>query len=172
MGLFDFVGNAGKKLFGGGRIDENAVADHLLSLGLNVRALSVIAHQDKKMVSLVGKVDSLEDKEKLIVAAGNISGVEQVDDRLRLAVEEEANTTAPAKPASVDQADQTEEPPAEEAPDSEFYTVQSGDTLGAIAKRFYSDAGKYPIIFEANRPMLEDPNEIYPGQVLRIPVQD
>lgn len=40
MGLFDCVGNAGKKLFGGGRIDEKAVADPLLSLGLNVRALS------------------------------------------------------------------------------------------------------------------------------------
>ncbi|MFO7764018.1 MAG: peptidoglycan-binding protein LysM [Wenzhouxiangellaceae bacterium] len=172
MGLFDFVGNAGKKIFGGGRIDEKAVADHLLSMGLNVRALSVIAHQDKKMVSLVGKVDSLEDKEKLIVAAGNISGVEQVDDRLRVVDAEESAAAVPAEPAPVDQADQAEEPPAEEAPASRFYTVQSGDTLGAIAKRLYGDAGKYPIIFEANRPMLEDPNEIYPGQVLRIPGQD
>ena len=28
---------------------------------------------------------------------------------------------------------------------------------------------KYPEIFEANKPMLTDPNKIYPGQVLRIP---
>jgi len=172
MGLFDFVGNAGKKLFGGGRIDEKAVSDHLLSLGLKVRALTVIAHQDKKMVSLLGRVDSLEDKEKLIVAAGNISGVEQVDDRLRLVSADQAEAPPGAEVGPADSADQAEEPPAEEAPDSQFYTVQSGDTLGAIAKRFYGNAGKYPVIFEANRPMLEDPNKIYPGQVLRIPRQD
>ncbi len=172
MGLFDFVGNAGKKLFGGGRIDEKAVSDHLLSLGLKVRALTVIAHQDKKMVSLLGRVDSLEDKEKLIVAAGNISGVEQVDDRLRLLSADQAEAPPGAEVGPADSADEAEEPPAEEAPDSQFYTVQSGDTLGAIAKRFYGNAGKYPVIFEANRPMLEDPNKIYPGQVLRIPRQD
>ncbi len=171
MGLFDFVGNAGKKLFGGGSIDENAVREHLLTLGLKVRALSVIAHQEKKMVSLVGKVDSLEDKEKLIIAAGNLSGVEKVDDRLKL-VGAESSGPVPDASADLPQADDAEdpsEPGAEESPTSQFYTVQSGDTLGAIAKRFYGSAGKYPVIFEANRPMLTDPNKIYPGQVLRIP---
>lgn len=172
MGLFDFVGNAGKKLFGGGRIDEKAVTDHLLGLGLKVRALSVIAHQDKKMVSLIGKVDSMEDKEKLIVAAGNIDGVVQVDDRLRLVGEEVMTETLPETPPPADAHDEADEPSADEAPSSQFYTVQSGDTLGGIAKRFYGNAGKYPVIFEANRPMLEDPNRIYPGQVLRIPRQD
>lgn len=174
MGLFDFVGNAGKKLFGSGKIDENAVREHLLTLGLKVRALSVIAHQDKKMVSLLGKVDSLEDKEKLIIAAGNVSGVEKVDDRLKLVAAESA---AQAPDVSVDlppadDVDDPTEPSAEESPSSQFYTVQSGDTLGAIAKRFLGSAGKYPVIFEANRPMLTDPDKIYPGQVLRIPSQD
>jgi len=173
MGLFDFVSDAGKKLFGGGSIDENAVREHLLTLGLKVRALSVIAHQDKKMVSLVGKVDSLEDKEKLIVAAGNISGVEKVDDRLKL-VAAGSGTQAPEVSVNLPPAediDDPTEPSAEESPNSQFYTVQSGDTLGAIAKRVYGDAGKYPVIFEANRPMLTDPDKIYPGQVLRIPNQ-
>ena len=50
-----------------------------------------------------------------------------------------------------------------------FYTVQKGDTLSAIAKRHYGDANAYGGIFEANRPMLEHPDRIYPGQVLRIP---
>jgi nucleoid-associated protein YgaU len=171
MGLFDFVGNAGKKLFGGGRIDENAVREHLMTLGLKIKALSVIAFQDEKKVALVGKVGSIEDKEKLIVAAGNIDGVEQVDDRLRIeaAAHEEA---APAEPPPADDVDNAPEPPEDETPSSQFYTVESGDTLGAIAKRFYGNAGKYMIIFEANRPMLEDPNKIYPGQVLRIPQED
>jgi nucleoid-associated protein YgaU len=46
-----------------------------------------------------------------------------------------------------------------------------GDTLSKIAKAQYGDAMKYPVIFEANRPMLADPDKIYPGQVLRIPPQ-
>lgn len=37
------------------------------------------------------------------------------------------------------------------------------------AKEHYGDAKKYPAIFDANKPMLSDPNKIYPGQVLRIP---
>jgi len=49
------------------------------------------------------------------------------------------------------------------------YTVKSGDTLGKIAAELYQNAGKYTVIFEANKPMLTDPNKIYPGQVLRIP---
>ncbi|MEN1727059.1 MAG: LysM peptidoglycan-binding domain-containing protein [Pseudomonadota bacterium] len=175
MGMFDFVGAAGKKLFGGSKIDERAVREHLMALGLNVRALTVIAFQDEKKVALLGKVDSVEDKEKLIVAAGNVSGVEQVDDRIRVetpAAETEAAAPAPADVPEVDNADDAPEPPEEETPNSQFYTVESGDTLGAIAKRFYGNAGKYMVIFEANRPMLEDPNKIYPGQVLRIPQED
>jgi nucleoid-associated protein YgaU len=52
---------------------------------------------------------------------------------------------------------------------AQFHTVAKGDTLGKIAKEFYGDAMKYPIIFEANKPMLKSPDLIYPGQVLRIP---
>ena len=49
------------------------------------------------------------------------------------------------------------------------YTVKKGDTLGAIAKAHYGKAGAYMKIFEANQPLLKDPDRIYPGQVLRIP---
>jgi nucleoid-associated protein YgaU len=47
--------------------------------------------------------------------------------------------------------------------------VVSGDNLSKIAKKFYGDANKYPVIFEANKPMLSHPDKIYPGQMLRIP---
>ena len=50
-----------------------------------------------------------------------------------------------------------------------MYVVEEGDTLWAIATATLGDGNKYPEIFEANKPMLDDPDKIYPGQVLRIP---
>ena len=47
--------------------------------------------------------------------------------------------------------------------------MKSGDTLSKIAKEAYGDANTYMKIFEANKPMLSNPDKIYPGQVLRIP---
>ena len=49
------------------------------------------------------------------------------------------------------------------------YTVAAGDSLSKIAKSFYGNANQYMKIFEANKPMLKDPDKIYPGQLLRIP---
>ena len=57
-------------------------------------------------------------------------------------------------------------------PEAQFYTVKSGDSLSKIAKVFYGNAMKYPVIFEANKPMLKSPDKIYPGQVLRIPAAE
>ena len=51
-----------------------------------------------------------------------------------------------------------------------FHTVEKGDTLWAIAEKTMGNGSKYQAIFEANKPMLKDPDVIYPGQVLRIPV--
>jgi nucleoid-associated protein YgaU len=58
------------------------------------------------------------------------------------------------------------------APEAQFHVVISGDTLGEIAKHYYGNAMKYPEIFEANKPMLTDPDKIHTGQVLRIPNLD
>lgn len=52
---------------------------------------------------------------------------------------------------------------------SRFYTVRPGDTLSAISKAMYGSANNDLIIFEANKPMLEHPDRIYPGQTLIIP---
>jgi LysM repeat protein len=52
---------------------------------------------------------------------------------------------------------------------NETYTVQSGDTLSAIAKKFLGNANAYMEIFNANRDQLSDPDKIKPGQVLKIP---
>ena len=81
-------------------------------------------------------------RERVILALGNVHGVARVDDRLEVVVP---------------------------APEAVLYTVQSGDSLSKIALAHYGDAMKYPVIFEANQPLLTDPDKIYPGQVLRIP---
>ena len=49
------------------------------------------------------------------------------------------------------------------------YTVVAGDTLSGIADKYYGDPNRWPTIFEANRNQLQDPDHIFPGQVLRIP---
>lgn len=86
---------------------------------------------------------SQEEKEKIILAAGNISGVASVEDQITV--------TGPVVQAA------------------RFVTVKSGDTLSAIAMVVYGNANQYNKIFEANKPMLKHPDKIYPGQVLRIP---
>ncbi len=56
-----------------------------------------------------------------------------------------------------------------ENPYTQTHVVESGETLGKIAKKYYGDASLYNQIFEANRDVLKDPNKIFPGQTLRIP---
>ena len=53
--------------------------------------------------------------------------------------------------------------------ESQFYTIQRGDTLSGIAKKFYGKANEYMYIFEENRGVIDDPDKIYPGQTIRIP---
>lgn len=109
-------------------------------MGLKVDELGVRVDGDK--VTLTGSVDSQATREKLVLLVGNTEGTGSVDDQLKVEKQE---------------------------PEAVFYEVKSGDTLSKISKQFYGDANKYHQIFEANRPMLKDPDEIYPGQKLRIP---
>ena len=108
------------------------------------KAKDVKAERKGDRVILRGRVPDQPTRERAIIATGNNRGVAEVEDQLE--VEEQTPR-----------------------PQSTMYTVKSGDTLSKIAKAHYGDPMKYPVIFEANRPMLSDPDEIYPGQVLRIP---
>lgn len=140
MGLFDFVMDAGKKLFGADEANAaeaiaNEVGDPDLKDQLTVEVVG-----DKVKIS--GEVPSQEMKEKVILAAGNVKGVSKVEEDL---------TTA------------------DKSSEASFHTVKKGDTLWAIAEKIYGDGSKFKKIFEANRPMLSDPDKIYPGQTLRIP---
>ena len=57
----------------------------------------------------------------------------------------------------------------DDAGDAAFHTVEKGDTLWAVSEKALGKGSRYMEIFEANKPMLSDPDKIYPGQVLRIP---
>jgi len=52
-----------------------------------------------------------------------------------------------------------------------YHTVEKGDTLWAVSSKALGAGNRYMEIFEANKPMLSDPDKIYPGQVLRIPAK-
>ena len=146
MGIFKFALNKGKEIIAErNRVAEKAIRKEVEDLGLdddlgNDFKVTV----EGKQVKLEGKVPDQATREKLILAAGNISGIGEVDDGLK--VKSKANVS-----------------------ESVFHTVKSGDTLSKIAKKYYGDAMRYPDIFDANTPMLKHPDKIYPGQVLRIP---
>ena len=149
MGLFSFVKEAGEKLWDAltGSNAQASEADkaeklraHLQSVGVGGQELDIQIKGD--IVVLTGSVATQEEKEKILLTAGNVAGISSVEDHITV--------TTPA-------------------PEARFYTVVKGDTLSAIAKAQYGDANKYMKIFEANKPMLSHPDKIYPGQVLRIP---
>jgi nucleoid-associated protein YgaU len=58
-------------------------------------------------------------------------------------------------------------PPADSA--EQTYTVEKGDSLSKIAKRVYGDAQQWRRIHEANRDIIDNPDLIHPGQVLKLP---
>lgn len=151
MGLFNFVKEAGEKLWdavsGHDDKDEQAkkVQEHLSKTGIP-DADKVNVQVADGQATVTGEGLSQEAKEKILVAVGNISGIASVADNVK---------AAPAADSA--------------AKESQFYTVKSGDTLSAISKQVYGDANQYNKIFEANKPMLKSPEKIYPGQVLRIP---
>ena len=118
-------------------------------------AEKVQAEKKGEKVILRGRVPRREVAEKMIVETGNTRGVSEVESHLE--IDDEKDDAAKDRP---------------KVKPARFYTVKSGDTLSKIAKEAYGDASKYPVIFEANKPTLKDPDEIYPGQVLRIPSQD
>lgn len=145
MGILDFMKSAGEKVLGAATEGNTAGAllNHLKAKGLASSDLKVEYDAASATVKVIGNTGNQADKEKVLLALGNIAGVEKVDDGLSAA---QAGTPAG------------------------FYTVQKGDTLGSIAKAHYGKSGAYVKIFEANQPLLKDPDKIYPGQMLRMPV--
>lgn len=177
MGLFNF------KIFGGRKPDLDKIEKDLAALGLGLQKIrAVLVSEDDGIVRLIAWARTLADKEKALIAVGNMDNVSKVEDRIRIgeppALPAPAATAPPAAGATATAAviaadtDDDAEPTAAEAPTAVFYTVKSGDTLSKIARQHYGNANEYDRIFEANKPMLKHPDKIYPGQVLRIPPKD
>jgi nucleoid-associated protein YgaU len=164
MGLVSFVKEAGAFLFGhsagnpapasaASQLTVDVLQKQAAAVGVTINNLAIELKDGTATVH--GSVGNQADREKLILAIGNTPGVGHVDDQLTV-----SSAAAPSgAPGTTAEQSAT------------LYTVRKGDTLSEIAKTYYKDASKYPRIFEANRPMLADPNKIYPGQVLRIPPQ-
>jgi len=148
MSLIDFVKGAGASLFGrgGDRVDPEAIAKSIAKHGVEISDLDVQVDDD--VATIRGTAVNQVHREKAILVAGNTKGIARVNDKVDVA---------------------PPEPQAAPEPPSTYYEVRAGDSLSKIAKAQYGDAMKYPVIFEANQPMLKDPDKIYPGQVLRIP---
>lgn len=183
MGIFDFVKGAGKKIFG--KDDEPAAEETSAEPEVNHARQAYLRQQKElneeaakastlttmleqhgfdmsrvnlqydiqqangevfdEVVTLAGSVDTQQELEVMTLLVGNVDGVSKVDAQIEV--------TNPEPPAT-------------------FYTVEKGDNLSKISKHFYGEAKHYRRIFEANTPMLKDPDKIYPGQVLRIPMND
>ena len=164
MGLMSFIKEAGEKLFGKGEAKaaeaavandpspENvaalskaagdAIATYIGTQGLQVDGLDVGFDAPTSTVTVSGSVADQATKEKVLLCCGNVANVAAVNDMLVVNMPQ---------------------------PESQWHAVVSGDNLSKIAKKFYGDPNKYPVIFEANKPMLTHPDKIYPGQMLRIP---
>lgn len=174
MGIFDFIKNAGEKIFKPGEARREAVIkQHMDGYGLDFSGVEVEVDGDTAI--LTGTVANTALKEKAVVIAGNVEGIDKVDDRLVAAAAAPDFSNVSGGVASSEQAigagsaSVGQYAAADETWSSRTYTVKSGDTLSKISKEMYGDANKYPKIFEANKPMLTDPDKIYPGQVLIIP---
>ena len=164
MGMMSFLKEAGEKLFGKAEVKAaesaaaaaptpeavaalsaaagQAITEYVAAQGLSVDGLDISFDGGTSAVTVAGTVADQATKEKVLLCCGNVKGVAAVHDLLVVNAPE---------------------------PEAQWHTVVSGDNLSKIAKAFYGDANKYPVIFEANKPMLSHPDKIYPGQMLRIP---
>lgn len=155
MGFFDFFKkDKGKELF-----PENAAAEARAdAIRAEIKRLGlpgdITVNVEGSKVRIGGKVPDEATRRKLVMIAGNTKHIDSVDD----SAVQPAQQSAQASPAATAAPEQMR-----------TYTVESGDTLSKIAKETLGNANAYNQIFQLNTPMLKDPDDIYPGQVLIIP---
>ena len=120
----------------------NAIEQYIATQNLSAKNLKVTYDGASSTVTVAGEAPDQATREKIVLCCGNVHGVAQVTDQMTVAAG---------------------------GAEGKYVTVKSGDTLSKIAKEAYGNANDYMRIFEANKPMLSNPDKIYPGQVLRIP---
>ncbi len=168
--LFEFAKDVGTRLFTSDAEAAMSILKHIEANNPGVNPLHV--EYDGGCVTLSGAADTVAAKEKCVLMAGNVRGVEKVvADDLRVARSKEpASVTAPADAGNATTPEVAATPAAPVVqPESRFYTIQKGDTLWKIAATALGKGARYPEIYEANREVILDPDKIYPGQKIRIP---
>jgi len=90
----------------------------------------------------------------LVAAAPQAHAAERTPAKATTVTEQQARTDALVKRAQ---------------PAARTYTVRSGDTLSAIAERYYHNSGDWTWIYAANKSKIHNPNSIYVGESLTIP---
>lgn len=144
MGLFDFVGDIGRKLFSKAEDASEAVTKHIAEDNPGVDNVSVTV--ENGVANIQGVAASATALEKAILMAGNIAGITSVN----------------ADSVTIQSGENL-------AGDDEFYVIQKGDTLWAIAEKTYGNGAKYTAIVEANKEVIKDADKIFPGQKIRLP---
>ncbi|MCK5895681.1 MAG: peptidoglycan-binding protein LysM [Cocleimonas sp.] len=150
MGLFDFATNFGNKIFGDDDDAETAsqkLQAHIEEDNPGVEGLQVSVEEG--VATITGEAESSSAYEKAVLMAGNALGVESV---------EAGGLSAP-------------EQAVEQTIEVDYYEIQKGDSLWKIADQFYGDGSKYKTIFEENREVIKDPDKIFQGQKIRIPME-
>ena len=157
MGLF------GKSL-------EEKTAEAVKSLRGSIKGLkSLDAVVEGKTVTLTGEAESIEAKGKAMGEFNKLVETENTINKIALAKAPVAVAPPPAVAAVVTGGAPAPTAAAAAQAATKIHVVEKGDTLGAIAKKYYGKAGAYMKIFEANKDVLTDPDKIKPGQKLRIP---
>lgn len=144
MGLFDFAKGIGNKIFGSEDEAPAKLKEHIEENNPGFADLDISVEDG--VATLTGEADSPGALEKAILMTGNAMGIEEV------------------------RADDVVAPDADPDLTVEYYEIASGDSLYKISKKFYGDGNRYNDIFEANREVIRDPNLIFPGQKIRIPM--
>jgi len=146
MGLFDFAKDVGRQLFDTDAEAADNIRQHLEIKLSGIKNLDVAF--DDGVATICGDCPNEATRNNAILIAGDVQGVEKViADDLKFP-----------------------EPVEEEKEKFDLYEIVSGDTLGGIAKKFYGKASLYTRIHEANKELIPDPNKIYPGQKIKIPM--
>lgn len=162
--LLDFAKHIGRKVFDTDAEAADNILKHIQTDNPGVDSLKV--DYDDGVVTLSGRAGNQASKEKVVLMAGNVEGVERVDAD-GISVIPSVTPEQLAKAGLEQKASAT--PPAEPEENTRFYVIQKGDTLYGIAQEMYGNGMKYPELFEANREVIEDPDRIFPGQKIRVP---
>lgn len=150
MGFFDFVSDAGKNILGKGD-DAQSIKEEIENSFESLPVDGLVVEVEGDLVTLAGVAQDYPTREKAILIAGNVEGIAQVNADQLLTME------------------QISQENVREIPEEIFYSIEKGDTLWAIATKFYDEGSKYTHIVDANLEVIKNADLIYPGQAIRIP---